>query len=67
MSAPSKEQVVHDLAMACVNGIVQDKVIKENKRSDYGLTSATDIVIDVIMAYKDAWDMIYPQIDISDN
>lgn len=64
--SPSKDQIVHDLAMACVNGVVQDKVLKENKMSSIGITSAGDFAIDVIMAYKEAWGMIYPQIDIKD-
>ena len=63
---PPKSQVVHDLAMACVNGVIQDKVLKENRSSAYGITDAGDLVIDAFLAYKMAWDMIFTQIDIKD-
>lgn len=59
----TKDQVVHDLAMACVNGVVQDYVIRENKDFNLGI-SASDLAIEVITAYKDAWTMIHPQIEV---
>ncbi|SHI24163.1 hypothetical protein SAMN02745823_03808 [Sporobacter termitidis DSM 10068] len=64
---PTKDQIVHELAMACVNGIVHDKVLKENRESEYGITSIHDLVTDVILAYKEAYETIDPQIIITDD
>ena len=61
----TKDEVVHDLAMACVNGVVTFKAMQE-ANDKYGSVSGGDFAIDAILAYKEAWAMIYPQIDIKD-
>lgn len=61
-----KDSVVHDLAMACVHGVVMDKVMKEN-RDDFPCDlSAVSFSDDVMEAYKEAWALIYPYIDITE-
>lgn len=62
---PSKEQVVHDLTMACVNGMIQAKVIEDSK-SEFPCISASDLAAEAILAYKDAYDMINISIEITD-
>lgn len=63
---PSRDQIVHDLTMACVNGIVQSKVLADSKE-DYPCITADDLAVDAIMAYKDAYEMIDSQIVITEN
>lgn len=62
---PSKEQVAHDLAMACVNGMVQAKVIEASKET-YPCITAADLATEAVIAYKEAYDMIGIQIEITD-
>ena len=61
----TKDEVVHDLAMACVNGVITFKAVQEAK-DEYAIVNGSDFALDAIMAYKEAWDMIYPQIDVKD-
>ena len=62
---PSREQIVHDLAMACVNGVIQAKVMEEAKEASPYITAA-DLATEAIIAYKEAYDMIDIQIEITD-
>lgn len=62
---PSRNQVVHDLAMACVNGMIQAKVVADSKDTYPGITAA-DLATEAIMAYKEAYDMIAGCIQITD-
>ncbi len=62
---PSRDQVVHDLAMACVYGVIQAKVTEECKES-YPVVTANDLAIDAAMAYKDAYETIDFHMQITD-
>lgn len=62
---PSRDQVVHDLAMACVSGMVQAKVLEDSKDS-YPHITASDLATEALMAYKEAYDMINVGIQITD-
>lgn len=65
---PSKSEVVHDIAVACVNALLQDRVTKANREDpEFGIVSASDLAMDAILAYKEAYDMIEPQIQITDD
>lgn len=63
---PSREQVVHDLAMACANGMIQAKVIEDSKET-YSCVTAADLAVEAIIAYKKAYEMIDLQIEITDD
>lgn len=63
---PSRDQVVHDLAMACVNGAIQAKVLADAKE-EYPCVTPTDLAFEAILAYKDAYGMIDSQIVITDS
>lgn len=65
----SKDQIVHDLAVACVNGIVHEQILKNNSTDiglELGVTLAESLAVDVVMAYKSAWDEIYPMIEVTE-
>ena len=62
---PSRDQVVHDLTIACVNGMIQAKVIEDSK-GEYPCLTASDRAAEAICAYKDAYDMINMGIKITD-
>lgn len=57
----SKEQIAHDLAMACVNGMMMSRVLQESKDDpdNIGVSySSGDLAINALMAYKEAYDII---------
>ena len=62
---PSKEQVVHDLAMACVYGVIQSRV-KEEYQSGCPIITAEGLAVDAIVAYKEAYEAVDSQIEITD-
>ena len=62
----NKDAVVHDLAMACVNGMVMSRVIQESKDDDTNIGisyDAGDLAIDALLAYEKARDVISMSID----
>lgn len=62
---PSKDQVVHDLTIACVNGMIQAKVIEDSK-NEYPCLTASDLAAEAVCAYKDSYNMINMSIKIND-
>lgn len=66
---PSREQVVHDLTMACVSGMVMSRVIQESKDDpdNIGISyNAGDLAIDAVIAYENAYNTIDASIAIED-
>ncbi len=64
MIRPTREEIVHDLTMACVNGYVMDTVLKANR--DYPDVGFTDISSDVVVEYQLAHEAIDSMIFVSD-
>lgn len=54
---PTREQIIHDLAMSCVSGIIQNMVIRQSKEIPDTLTTE-EIAREATSAYQDAWNLI---------
>lgn len=64
--AISKDQMVHELAMACVNGMIMSRVMQESKddETNIGVSyDGGDLALDALLAYKQASDVISVSID----
>lgn len=65
----AKDQLIHELAMACVNGMVTARVLQESKddESNIGICyDGGDLALDALIAYKKAVDFISADLDDDD-
>lgn len=64
-----KDQLIHELAMACVNGMVTARVLQESKddESNIGISyDSADLALDALIAYKKAVNIITLDLDEDD-
>ena len=64
--APSKDQVVHDLAVACVSAALFARAMRDVKDGYGDSLSGIDFVDDAMDSYKEAFDAISASLEITD-
>lgn len=67
---PSKEQVVHDLTMACINGEIIGRALQNyaenNDDSSLIGLAADDFSDDAMLSYETVFNRIYSSLNITD-